>query len=56
MSVTELKPWIVVEFGWGSALKHRNGRWEKIFLKPYGQEIDISKMNVELHENGIEFI
>lgn len=55
-NIVELKPWEVWEFNWGSAVKHHNGRWEKAILKPSGQEIDLTKMNVILHDNGIEFI
>ncbi|WP_419893275.1 hypothetical protein [Oceanobacillus kimchii] len=54
-NVAELKPWEVWEFSWGSAMKHHSGRWEKAFLKPSGQEIDLSKLDVILHDNGIEF-
>ncbi|MED3623254.1 hypothetical protein P4482_09140 [Neobacillus thermocopriae] len=55
-NVVELKPYEVYEFPWGSAIKRRNGQWEKVFLKPNGQEIDISNVKVILHDNGIEFI
>jgi hypothetical protein len=51
---TEFKPWEVVKFPWGSAIRHTKGRWEKIFLSPDGQEIDVSKINVNLYDNGIE--
>jgi hypothetical protein len=51
----EFKPWEVVKFPWGSAVRHAKGRWAKIFLSPDGQEIDVSELNVELHDNGIEF-
>jgi hypothetical protein len=50
----KLKPYEVVEFSWGTAVRHRKGKWETLFLKPDGQEIDVSKMNVVLHDNGIE--
>jgi hypothetical protein len=56
MSVIELKPYEVFEFSWGSGVKRRNGKWEKVFLKPIGQEIDVSDLDVVLHENGIEFM
>lgn len=55
-NVVELKPYEVYEFPWGSAIKRRNGQWEKVFLKPNAQEIDISNVKVILHDNGIEFI
>lgn len=54
--VKKLKPWEVVEFFWGVGVRHRKGKWEKIYLKPDGQEIDVSSLNIILHENGIEFI
>ncbi|GAA5417929.1 hypothetical protein Pryu01_03007 [Paraliobacillus ryukyuensis] len=54
-SLTELKPYEVFEYSWGTAVKHRNGDWEKIFLKPNGQEIDVTNLNVILRDNGIEF-
>lgn len=52
--VVYLKPWEVHEFAWGSAIKHTTGKWEKVFIKPDGQQLDVSHLNVELHENGIE--
>lgn len=55
-NVVEFKPYEVYEFSWGSAVKHRNGEWDKVFLKPNAQEIDVSKLNVIIHDNGIEFI
>jgi hypothetical protein len=55
--VIPLHRWEVHEFSWGAAVREqRTGKWTNIFLKPDGQEIDVSLMNVELHENGIEFL
>jgi len=54
--IIDLKPHEVYEFNWGSAVKHRNGDWDKVFLKPSGQEIDVCNMSVILHDNGIEFM
>lgn len=54
--VRPLKPYEVVEFSWGTAVRHRNGKWENIFIRPSGQEIDVSKLDVVLSENGIEFV
>ena len=55
-NVTPLHRWEVHEFPWGTAVREqRTGKWTNIFL-PDGQEIDVSLMNVELHENGIEFL
>ena len=53
----ELEPnWGIFEFSWGSAIKDRKNNWIKAFIKPNGQEIDLEKISVELHENGIEFL
>lgn len=54
--IIPLLPYEVYEFTWGSAVKKKNGQWEKVFLKPTGQEIDVSEFNIILHENGIEFL
>lgn len=54
-NIAHLKPYEVYEYSWGTAVKHRIGTWEKIFIKPTGQEIDVSNLNVILHDNGIEF-
>ncbi|NLT94852.1 MAG: hypothetical protein GXW85_04850 [Clostridia bacterium] len=52
-----LYQWEVFEFPWGTAVREqRTNTWIKLFLKPDGQEIDLSGRKVELHENGIEFI
>lgn len=55
MAVVPMKPYEVVEFDWGTAVRHRNGKWEKIFISPSVQEINVTNLNVILHENGIEF-
>lgn len=55
-NVIDLLPYEVYEFEWGSAVKHRNGKWERVFLSPNAQEIDLSNLEVIIHENGIEFI
>jgi hypothetical protein len=49
-----MKPWEVVKFPWGTGIKHSKGGWEKIFLSPDGQEVDVSKLDIVLHQNGIE--
>jgi hypothetical protein len=55
--VIQLYRWEVHEFSWGTAVREqRTGKWTNIFLKPDGQEIDVSLLNIELHENGIEFL
>ena len=52
----ELIPWEVVEFAWGAAMKHRKGRWEKLYLAPDAQEIDVSKIDVILDDDGITIL
>ena len=54
--ITQLKPYESVEFPWGAGVRHRNGRWVKVFIKPLAQEIDVSELDVVLHDNGIEFV
>lgn len=51
----DLHPWETVEFPWGVGVRHRNGRWETVILKPTGFEIDVSKLIVNLTVLGIEF-
>lgn len=53
--VSNLNPWEVVTFPWGTAVRHTKGRWETLILND-GQEIDVSHMDVILHDNGIEFL
>ena len=49
--VINLHRWEVHEFPWGSAVREqRTGKWTNVFIKPDGQEIDVSKLKVELHE------
>ena len=56
-NIIPLHRWEVYEFSWGTAVKEqRTGKWTNIFLKPDGQEINVSLLNIELHENGIEFL
>jgi hypothetical protein len=54
--ISEIKPWEVVKFPWGTAVRHVKGRWERVFIAPSGQELDVSGLNVRLHDNGIEFL
>lgn len=54
-NLINLKPYEVHEFEWGSAIKKRNGDWERVYLKPNAQEINVMNLNVVLHDNGIEF-
>lgn len=55
MEPVSLLAWETVEFPWGVAVRHRKGSWETL-LFPDGQEMDVSKMNVILHDKGIEFV
>jgi hypothetical protein len=50
---TQLKPWGVYEFPWGTAVKHEKGNWSIVCIN--GHEINVEGMNVILHQNGIEF-
>ena len=52
----DLQPWEVIEFPWGTGVRHRKGKWSKLFIKPNGQEIDVEGLDVILHDNGIEFM
>lgn len=52
--VHSLKPWEVVEFSWGTAVRKRNGGWTHVFIGD--QELDVTGMNVRLNGNGIEFL
>lgn len=55
--VVNLFFWEVYEFSWGTAVKEkRTGKWQRVFLKPDGQEINVELLDVLLHDNGIEFI
>lgn len=55
--IVSLYEYGVYEYKWGSAIRERRtGKWIKIFLKPDAQEIDVENLNVEVHENGIEFL
>lgn len=55
-NITPLHRWEVVEFAWGTAVREqRTGRWHNLYLFPDGQMIDVEKLNIILHNNGIEF-
>ncbi|WP_199614610.1 hypothetical protein [Paenibacillus alkalitolerans] len=50
------KPWEVIVFPWGSAVRNRTtDTWTNLFL-PDGQELNVENIPVILHDNGIEFI
>lgn len=56
-NVVPLFGYAVYGFPWGTAVKEkRTGKWTNIFLRPDGQEIDVSNIEVILHDNGIEFL
>lgn len=51
------KPWGVYKFAWGTAVKHEpTNKWHTLLLSPDAQEIDVERLDVVLHDNGIEFI
>lgn len=55
--VISLFAYEVHEYFWGTAVKEqRTGKWIAAFLKPDGQEITLENIQVEVHENGIEFL
>lgn len=55
--VINLYQWEVVTFPWGTAVKEqRTGKWIALFLSPTGQMVNVEKISVQLHENGIEFL
>ena len=55
--VVNLFRYDVFEYFWGSAVQESlTGKWIKAFLKPDGFEIDLECREVEVHENGIEFL
>lgn len=55
-NVTKLEAWETVKFPWGTAVRHRKGRWTNVYLYPEAQEINVEHLDVILHDNGIEFI
>ena len=45
----------VFVYFWGTAVREaRTKKWIAVFIG--GQEINLEKVNVEIHENGIEFL
>ncbi len=50
-NIVELNPWETVEFQWGTATRHRKGRWDSVFLD--GVKIDVSDLDVLLTEERI---
>ncbi len=55
--VVSLFQWEVYIYFWGAAVRERRtGRWVAAFLSPAGQEIDLEGMDVDVHDNGIEFL
>ena len=45
----------VFVYPWGTAVREaRTQKWIAAFIR--GQEINLEKINVEIHENGIKFL
>ena len=54
--IVPLYRWEVLEYFWGAVVREcRMGQWVSAFLKPKGTEVDLRGLQVEIHENGIEF-
>ena len=56
-------PWEVYEFSWGTAVKHRKGRWSSAFISnkdgTESQYIDFTKIHgtsIEIDDAGIRFL
>jgi len=46
----------VFKYSWGSAVREsRTKKWINAFISPDAQEIKLDSIDVEIHENGIEF-
>ena len=55
--VIDLYKFEVYDFFWGTAVKEqRTGKWLYAYLCPDGREINLQGIDVEIHENGIEFL
>ena len=56
--VSALEPWQVVDFEHFVGVRHANGAWTHIILKPTGETLDVEAAGkrVQLHGNGIEFL
>jgi len=48
-----MKPWEVVRFPWGTAVRHRKGKWDVAFLSPDAFEVDLRRLKAELTDEGI---
>lgn len=51
-----LTHWEVKEFAWGAAMRHRKGKWEKLFIAPDAQEVDVSQIDVSIYDDSITFV
>lgn len=49
--MTELRPWEVREFAWGTAVKHKKGEYTNLFLRN-GEEITLDKYEAEVSSEG----
>ena len=55
-NVVNLFSWEVFDCFWGTAVREKHtGKWNRVYLKPDGKEIDLDGVTVDIHENGIEF-
>ena len=46
----------IFKYPWGSAVREsRTKKWINAFISPDAQEIKLDSIDVEIHENGIEF-
>jgi hypothetical protein len=52
--ISEIKPWEVVNFPWGTVVRHRKGKWTNIVFYD-GQELNLETigMYVILHEKTV---
>lgn len=48
--------WGVFETAWGSYVTDRKNKVTNIAFKPDGQSINTEKLNIIVHDNGIEFV
>jgi hypothetical protein len=47
----------VVEYVWETAVREiRTNKWITISLRPDGRTISVEGIDIEIHENGIEFL
>ena len=55
-AVVQLEQWELIQYGWCQVVKScRRGQVTNLIF-PDGQELDVEKWNIVIHDNGIEFI